>query len=56
MSRRWVPRAIGLPVLLVMGAVYLQARPEQAPACGAARAGRDDGGPRPSEPLLRQLS
>jgi mono/diheme cytochrome c family protein len=36
MSRRWVPRAIGLPALLVMGAVYLQARPEQAPA-GAAQ-------------------
>lgn len=30
MSRRWVYHAVGLPLLLVTGAVYLQARPEQA--------------------------
>jgi mono/diheme cytochrome c family protein len=32
MNRRWAPRAIGLPVLLLSGVVYLQARPEQAAA------------------------
>ena len=46
MNRRWVPRAIGLPVLLVTGAVFLQARPEQA-AAPAAQAARRDGGSRP---------
>jgi mono/diheme cytochrome c family protein len=29
MNRRWVPRAIGLPMLLLAAAAYLQARPEQ---------------------------
>ena len=32
MSRRWVPRAIGLPLLLLMGVAYPQAQPEQAAA------------------------
>ena len=32
MSRRWFPRAIGLPLLLLMGVAYPQAQPEQAAA------------------------
>ena len=31
MNRRWLPRAIGLPVLFVAAAAYLQARPQQSP-------------------------
>ena len=51
MSRRWVPRAIGLPLLLLMGAVY----PAGAPANrrrlrGAARAG----GPSAEQALLNR--
>ncbi|MEO5741097.1 MAG: DUF1587 domain-containing protein [Vicinamibacterales bacterium] len=30
MGRRWVPRAIGLPLLLLMAAAYPFARPQQA--------------------------
>ena len=46
MSRRWVPRAIGLPMLLLAAAAYLQARPQQAetgpamPSGAAAQAGQ----------------
>ena len=29
MSRRWGPRAVGLPMLLLVAAAYLEARPEQ---------------------------
>ena len=36
MIRRWVPRAIGLPSLLLLGVAYVQARPEQAPAAPTA--------------------
>jgi hypothetical protein len=36
MSRRWVPRAIGLPMLLLVAAAYLQARPEQGAETGQA--------------------
>ena len=36
MSRRWVPRAIGLPLLLLTAAAYLQARPEQVAETGQA--------------------
>ena len=32
MSRRWFPRAIGLPLLLLIGVAYPQAQPEQAAA------------------------
>ena len=32
MHRRWAPRAIGLPLLVLMGVAYPQARPEQAAA------------------------
>ena len=38
MSRRWFPRAIGLPLLLLMGVAYPQARPEQAAAPAASPA------------------
>ena len=38
MSRRWFPRAFGLPLLLLMGVAYPQARPEQAAAPAAALA------------------
>ena len=36
MSRRWVPRAVGLPMLLLAAAAYLQARPEQGAETGQA--------------------
>ncbi len=38
MSRRWFPRAIGLPLLLLIGVAYPQARPEQAAAPAASPA------------------
>jgi mono/diheme cytochrome c family protein len=38
MNRRWVPRAIGLPLLLLIGVAYPQARPEQAAAPAAQSA------------------
>ena len=36
MSRRWFTRAIGLPLLLLLGVAYPQARPEQAGSTGAS--------------------
>ncbi len=55
MNRRWVARAIWLPVLLLSGVVYLQARPEQvaasAPASAAAQAAPS---PSPEHALLNR--
>ena len=36
MGRRWVSRALGLPVVLCLAAAYLQARPQQAPPAAPA--------------------
>ncbi len=57
MNRRWVPRAIGLPLLLLMGVAYPQAQPEQA-AAPPAQASQTAavGGAGNTESLLRRLS
>src|SRR5687768_1335146 len=38
MSRRWVPRAIAFPLIVLSAVAYLQARPEQTPVPAAASA------------------